>query len=147
MTDIFQAVWPIIDDNLTPIELITEARELIAKMAERAHCLITGPPEWSIHPADEVMGWEAHDGLVLIARAPAEPFPTLTQLRRKVEPDHAAIERAIQGEPGILRRPTDRTGAVLQLHAGRLSDATVASRLRMRTRAVEQTIHRHTKSA
>jgi hypothetical protein len=70
--DIFQAVWPIVDNSLSRRDLIAEACEDLPHVARRHHARLVGPPVWLVQLAAEVPGFTAHaPGRVLIARAPA----------------------------------------------------------------------------
>lgn len=77
---LLQAVWPVTDETFTTRELVDEATADLDRLAEQAHAEITGPPVWSVHPAEEVPGWGAYaPGLVLVAYVPVDvTAPALT---------------------------------------------------------------------
>lgn len=132
-----QVVWPIVDVTLTHSELVAEAAPQLEDLAEEAGAFLTGPPQWRILDAAEVIGWEAYaPGSVLVGTAPAERVPEVWQftdldLRRRDELDPDKVHwartqfilghgvRAIQRTTGLPERFLRDLGAEMRA-AGRL---------------------------
>lgn len=140
---VLQCVWPIIDDTYTRRQLISQAEADLEQLAGQAHAVITGPALWLIHPAADVMGWEAYaPGQVLVALMPAEPYGAVRDHQHAdPQPDPATIRRLIDGNPPAHVRPIERTAAMAEM-AANADPAAVASRFGVHVRAVEQAVRR-----
>ncbi|WDZ87215.1 hypothetical protein [Micromonospora cathayae] len=143
-THILQFVWPIVDESHTRTQLIADGAAQLDDLADQAHAVITGPPLWDIQPAAQVPGWAAHaPGSVLIVRVPVDRYGPVHEHRTtRPEPDPAAMQRLIDGDPPARVRATDRTAAMAQM--ARTTDVhAVASRFHVKPAAVHQAMYRH----
>jgi hypothetical protein len=71
---ILMAVWPILDQERTRRELISEALFLLPEVAEQTHCTVVGMPAWDVMPGFDLPGWGSVD-LVLVCTIGAEQLP------------------------------------------------------------------------
>lgn len=125
MTYVFQAVWPIVDDSRTRAELIVEATDKLAGLAEQAHAVITGPAVWEVADAADVPGWQGYaPRLVLIGTFPAEHHPV------RIGPaiDEARVLRGVRDGSTELSR-AERLEVVRRLLASGYRASAIAKHL------------------
>jgi hypothetical protein len=54
--DVFRAIWPVVDDDLSPLELLDLAADDLPQLAARHRVEITGRPRWSVQPGWQIPG-------------------------------------------------------------------------------------------
>lgn len=94
------AVWPVYGDRYSRDELIEKALPHLDAVAAQARAIITGPSTWRLIDADDLEGWEHHDGQLLVATMPAKPAD-IAELLTERYGDPAALEAERAPEPAV----------------------------------------------
>jgi hypothetical protein len=127
MNQTLQAVWPIIDLTRTYRELVAEGEYFLPVVAIEANALIEGPAEWAVRDASDVPGWEAYDGLVLVANVAAEARP---------QPQAPKPSRTEVGRVAKRCNQASMDAEVKRHHAAGMDDGVIAFRMGLSRRTV-----------
>lgn len=75
MSDVFLAIWPIVDETVSYADLCRQAERDLPDMIARARVILARPGRFSIAPSEKVPGSGRITDAVLVYEAPATRAP------------------------------------------------------------------------